>query len=71
MSRIPALETSISSLLRDISIVHRRAQRKILVTDYELRLRKLLTSLNDYLGKKGFPVSLPQKLHHLKIYIEG
>lgn len=43
---------------------------KILAEEYEKNLVKLMTTLGDYRGSKGYPENLPDSLEDFEIVVE-
>lgn len=68
--KLPAFEKAVSRVLRDIKVVHRKFQPKVMAEQYENQLRRLITSLNDYQGKLGYPKHWPEKLDQFELVVE-
>jgi len=69
--RIPSVQMALSRTLRDINVVHRKFGPKRMAETYESLLRRLITSMNDYLGKNKYPATWPEKLSHLELVVES
>ncbi|CAB3366455.1 Hypothetical predicted protein [Cloeon dipterum] len=70
LKRIPSLEQAVSGLLKDIMVVRRKFQQKVLVSEYEAMLRRLATSLNDYRGFRNYPAEWPESLKNFRLVVE-
>ncbi|XP_067007354.2 T-cell activation inhibitor, mitochondrial [Anabrus simplex] len=68
--RIPAFEKAVSRVLRDIQVVRRKFQPKVMAGHYENQLRRLTTSLSDYQGRLGYPKNWPDKLDEFELVVE-
>nr|CAD7400942.1 unnamed protein product [Timema poppensis] len=68
--RIPAFERAVSQVLRNIQVVRRKFQPKVMANIYENHLRRLTTSLSDYQGQRGYPKHWPQSLDHFELVVE-
>nr|CAD7462872.1 unnamed protein product [Timema tahoe] len=68
--RIPAFERAVSQVLRNIQVVRRKFQPKVMANIYENHLRRLTTSLSDYQGQRGYPKQWPQSLDHFELVVE-
>lgn len=68
--KLPAFEKAVSRVLRDIKVVHRKFQPKVMAEQYENQLRRLTTSLSDYQGKLGYPKHWPEKLDRFELVVE-
>ncbi|XP_063236843.1 T-cell activation inhibitor, mitochondrial [Bacillus rossius redtenbacheri] len=70
LRRIPAFERAVSTVLRDIQIVRRKFQPKVMAESYEKHLRRMVTSLSDYQGRRGYPGHWPQSLARYELVVE-
>jgi len=70
LARLPAFERAVSRVLRDVRVVHRKFQPKVLAGQYESHLRRLTTSLSDYQGKLGYPKHWPLTLAEYQLVVE-
>lgn len=70
LSRIPAVQQTVSRVLRDIQVVHRKFQPAVLAQLYETQLRKLSASLADYWVKNGYPEFWPESLKEFQLVVE-
>ncbi|XP_069677058.1 T-cell activation inhibitor, mitochondrial [Periplaneta americana] len=68
--RIPAFERAVSQVLRDIRLVRRKFQPKVMARHYEKQLRRLTTSLSDHQGRMGYPKEWPQSLSNFELVVE-
>ncbi|PSN38453.1 hypothetical protein C0J52_15624 [Blattella germanica] len=68
--RIPAFEKAVSRVLRDIKIVRRKFQPKVMAKHYENQLRRLTTSLSDHQGRMGYPKDWPTSLSEYELVVE-
>lgn len=71
LKRIPAYEIALSQVLRDIKIGRRKFMPKAQAGDYAGHLRKVTTTLLDYLSTKKYPKSWPESLSEYEIVIES
>lgn len=71
LQRIPSFEKAVSRVLRDIKVVRRKFQPKVMAKDYENHLRRLTTSLSDHQGRFGYPRSWPEKLDGFELVVES
>lgn len=71
LRRIPAVRNTVSQVLRDIQVVHRKFQPPVLASSYEKQLRKLSASLADHWVKYGYPPSWPESLKEYELVVEG
>ncbi|PNF42938.1 hypothetical protein B7P43_G11838 [Cryptotermes secundus] len=68
--RIPAFEKAVSRVLRDIKVVRRKFQPKVMAKQYENQLRRLTTSLSDHQGRMGYPKDWPDSLSNFELVVE-
>ncbi|XP_049950570.1 T-cell activation inhibitor, mitochondrial-like [Schistocerca serialis cubense] len=68
--RIPAFEKAVSRVLKDIKVVRRKFQPKVMAKHYENHLRRLMTSLGDYRGRTGYPRHWPNTLENYELVVE-
>ncbi|GLG96803.1 T-cell activation inhibitor, mitochondrial [Gryllus bimaculatus] len=68
--RIPSFEKAVSRVLRDIRVVRRKFQPKVMAKHYENHLRRLTTSLSDHQGRFGYPREWPEKLDKFELVVE-
>lgn len=68
--RLPAFERAVSRVLRDIRVVHRKFQPKVMAAQYEGQLRRLTTSLSDHQGRLGYPKQWPLSLCDYELVVE-
>lgn len=70
LRNIPAHEYALSKVLRDIRVARRKYMPKILASEYASHLRKITTSLLDFLSKTKYPSHWPEKLSEFEIVVE-
>ncbi|KDR15586.1 T-cell activation inhibitor, mitochondrial isoform X1 [Zootermopsis nevadensis] len=68
--RIPSFERAVSRVLRDIKVVRRKFQPKVMAKQYENQLRRLTTSLSDHQGSTGYPKDWPLSLSDFELVVE-
>lgn len=71
LKKIPAYEFALSQVLCKIKISRRKFMPKTHASEYTLHLRKVMTTLNDYLSKHSYPKSWPETLEKFEIVIES
>ncbi|KAL0273988.1 UNVERIFIED_CONTAM: hypothetical protein PYX00_006534 [Menopon gallinae] len=70
LPKLPAFEKAVSRVLKDIKVVHRKFQPKVMAKQYENQLRRLTTSLSDYQGRYGYPREWPASLEQFELVVE-
>lgn len=70
LKRIPAVEKTVSQVLRNIQVDHRKFQPVITAQIYEFQLRTLSASLADYWVKNGYHASWPVSLERFQLVVE-
>lgn len=71
LKHIPAYEKALSQVLRGIQVSRRKFMPKAQVVHYSAHLRKVTTTLLDYLTKHShYPASWPTSLSNFEIVIE-
>ncbi|XP_065076285.1 T-cell activation inhibitor, mitochondrial [Ochlerotatus camptorhynchus] len=71
LRKLPAYEYALSQVLRNIRIGRRKFMPKAQAMAYASHLRKITTSLLDYLGKSKYPKSWPTDLSKFEIVVES
>lgn len=71
LKHIPRVEKALSQALLGVKVVRKKFQAITSVDDYRQRLRRLMTSINDYRTSKRFPSHWPDSLEHLEICLEN
>lgn len=71
LRKLPAYEYALSQVLRNIRIGRRKFMPKAQAMAYASHLRKITTSLLDYLGKTKYPKSWPTDLSKFEIVVES
>lgn len=72
MHHIPAYEGALSQVLRGIKISRRKFMPKAQVVHYAAYLRKVTTSMLDYLTQNSnYPKTWPTDLSNFEIVIES
>ncbi|XP_059616479.1 T-cell activation inhibitor, mitochondrial [Phlebotomus argentipes] len=71
LKKIPAYEYALSQILRKIKIGRRKFMPKTQAGFYTNHLRKVTTTLLDYLGRQQYPNSWPDDLSEYEIVIES
>ncbi|XP_055710524.1 T-cell activation inhibitor, mitochondrial [Phlebotomus papatasi] len=71
LKKIPAYEYALSQILRKIKIGRRKFMPKTQAGFYTNHLRKVTTTLLDYLGRQQYPSSWPEELSEYEIVIES
>uniref|UniRef100_A0A1L8E2U1 Putative t-cell activation inhibitor mitochondrial n=1 Tax=Nyssomyia neivai TaxID=330878 RepID=A0A1L8E2U1_9DIPT len=71
LMKIPAYEYGLSQILRKIKIGRRKFMPKTQAGFYTNHLRKVTTTLLDYLGRQQYPASWPEDLSEYEIVIES
>ncbi|CAL4179447.1 unnamed protein product, partial [Meganyctiphanes norvegica] len=69
--KIPDMQKAVSNVLKDIEVTHRKYQPLLIAENYSQELRRFVTSLMDYRGRRGFPKSWPDSLSHLQLVVES
>lgn len=64
-------ESTLSQVLLNIKISRRRFMPKALAKNYSSHLKRLITTLLDYLTKKQFPESWPESLEGFELVVES
>ncbi|XP_053693984.1 T-cell activation inhibitor, mitochondrial [Sabethes cyaneus] len=71
LRKLPAYEYALSQVLRNIRIGRRKFMPKAQAMAYASHLRKITTSLLDYLGKYKYPKNWPTDLSKFEIVVES
>lgn len=71
LRKLPAYEYALSQVLRNIRIGRRKFMPKAQAMAYASHLRKITTSLLDYLGKAKYPEGWPTDLSRFEIVVES
>lgn len=71
LKRIPAYEIALSQVLRNIKIGRRKFMPKSQAFQYASHLRKVTTTLLDYLTTNKYPKSWPYNLNEFEIVVES
>lgn len=71
LQRIPSYESALSQVLRDIHIARRKFMPKAQVVNYADQLRKVTTSMLDYLTYNKYPKTWPESLKDFELVIES
>lgn len=71
LRKLPAYEYALSQVLRNIRIGRRKFMPKAQAMAYASHLRKITTSLLDYLGKAKYPKTWPSDLSKYEIVVES
>lgn len=71
LTRIPAYESSLSNVLLNIQIARRKFMPKAQVTSYADQLRRVTTSMLDYLATSAYPKRWPATLEEFELVVES
>ncbi|XP_055614506.1 T-cell activation inhibitor, mitochondrial isoform X2 [Uranotaenia lowii] len=71
LRKLPAYEYALSQVLRNIRIGRRKFMPKAQAMAYASHLRKMTTSLLDYLGRSKFPKTWPPDLSQFELVVES
>lgn len=71
LRRIPSYESALSQVLRGINIARRKFMPKAQVVNYAAQLRKVTTSMLDYLTYHKYPKTWPDSLTNFELVIES
>ncbi|XP_039433248.1 T-cell activation inhibitor, mitochondrial [Culex pipiens pallens] len=71
LRKLPAYEHALSQVLRNIRVGRRKFMPKAQAMAYASHLRKITTSLLDYLSKAKYPKSWPTDLSQFEIVVES
>lgn len=69
--KVPSYELALSQVLRNIVVSRRKFMPKAQVVNYASHLRKLTTTLLDYLTTHSYPKSWPENLECFEIVVES
>lgn len=64
-------ENTLSQVLLDIKIKRRKFMPKALAREYSSHLKRLITTILDYLTKNKFPDSWPKSLKNYQLVVES
>lgn len=71
LQKIPSYEFALSQVLRNIRIARRKFMPKQQAVGYAGHLRKMTTTILDYLSTKKYPKSWPEDLSDYEIVVES
>lgn len=71
LKKIPSYEVALSQVLRNIRIARRKFMPKQQAVGYAGHLRKMTTTLLDYLSTKKYPKTWPEDLKDYEIVVES
>lgn len=71
LTKIPAYENALSQVLRKIKVSRRKFMPKAQAEAYTNHLRKVTTSLLDFLSRKTYPKIWPETLSNFEIVVES
>ncbi|CAG0891402.1 unnamed protein product [Cyprideis torosa] len=71
LHRIPQLEKALSRALRDVTVAQRRFKPRVMAQGYERDLRRLMTTVNDGIGRRGIPRNWPKSIHKIQLVVES
>jgi len=70
LQRIPAVEKTVSRVLHNIRVVHRKFQPAVTAQNYESQLRTLSARITDFWVKNGYPSTWKTSLENFQLVVE-